>query len=347
MTSPSTPDIKFPGLWEWLGIACQGGVMSVAHVGRLARGDRGFEIQADGMASPRVLGVWRFNRPEVRTEKGAKTESPSNAMEDQIASQFSTLKQSLGERMVKKLASSVVLEDANYEIVTVDDPELTNVTEAQRTQALRWSIQPLVTFDVSRASIDTIIPSGAGRKKLTIAAAPESSIAPWVLKAVSERVNLRAIDVRETAQRNLAHLLEDGNNAMGLLVLAGSRALLTLSAGGELLMTRRIEMGSLEAGTKDPKTRDRIGLEVQRTLDNFERQSGRASGTQLFVSAGEHSPALAHHLRVELGLAVKPIDEACLSDALQIEAEIRVKPAEWGYLELMAIGAACRGVEGR
>lgn len=319
-TKTVASSVKFPGAWQWLGVASSGADMVIAHVAR----------NNDGLV---VEGLWRS--------------CVSADAEETPASRFSLLKDILGSKIARQLPSCVVLDEQSYDVLTLEEPDLKDVSEAQRRQALQWAIAPLVSFPVDRASMDVLITSSAGRRQVMVAIAKEQVIAPWMQACVDERVNLRAIDVPEMAQRNLAHLFEESSGAIGLLSFSGSRAMLTLSANGELLMTRRIETGLVDSIVTDAKLRDRIGLEIYRTLDNFERQSGRSSSTQLILTPGPHAQVLMQHLREELRLSVHVIDARLLDQAFKVSEKVTINPSQWGHLELLAIGTACRGESAR
>ncbi len=317
MSEKKASNSKFPGSWEWIGIVCERNNVAVARVSGSTLGVK-------------VLGVWCSEIKSVDV-------TPEQVLQE--------CKNLIGARLSKKVSSSLVLEEKSYEVISLDEPMVKDLDDTQKQEALRWAIAPLVEFPVDRASIAVLIPTGPGRRQVVTVVSSESVVAPWVVGSLDAKIKLKAIDVRETSQRNLAHLFEDDNKAMGLLVISGSRALLTISASGELLMTRRIDVASLQEISTSSSLLDRIGLEVQRTLDNFERQSGRAGGTHVLVAPGDRSELLTNHLREALGLSIQIMTPERIMGALDVSSGMAVSPVEWSHLELLAIGAACRGVE--
>jgi MSHA biogenesis protein MshI len=313
MTESKVPEIKFPGSWEWIAVVCEGSDAAFARVSGSAQGLH-------------IMGVWS------ESFQGPKP-TPNDIL--------SRLKNSLGSGLVRKTKVAIVLPESDYDTISLDDPSIKDLDAAQQRETLRWAIAPLVEFPMDRASVDVLIPAGSGRRQITAVVAPESVVAPWVIQADDQRVNVRALDILEAAQRNLAHLFEAENRALGLLVISGSRAQFTISASGVLLMTRRIDVGSLEE-LSDTHTLDRIGLEVQRTLDNFERQTGRPGGTQVLVVPGDRSELIVRHLSNELNLSIQLLGEQAASVFKWSESIVKL-PQQWSHLEWLAIGAACRG----
>ena len=309
---------KFPGKWEWLGMACEADAVVVAHV-------------AGGEARPRVLQIWH-----------ARVNAGGGPINPQLA-RIRAFRAAMGGKIARKVPCSIVLENADYEVLTPDEPDLKDVDDFQKMQALRWTLQPLVNFSVEHASIDVLIPSAVGRRQVMAVVAPESAISPWMRAGFDEGIKLSAIDVPETAQRNLAHLAESGTRALAMLVLSEGKALLTLSAAGQLLMTRQIEIGDVQQLANDSRMRDRLSLEVQRTLDNFERQSGRSGAVQMLVAPAALASAITEHLAVALGFPVESLTPALLMKMLDVASQVQVGASEWGHLDLLAIGAACRG----
>lgn len=300
---------RFPGNWEWIGIAFEGERVVIARVG-------------SGQPKPRVVDL----------RCGSCDSSP--------LARLKFFRETMGQKVVSKLFSVVVLEESDHELLTLEEQELKNADEQARQKALRWAIQPLVSFPVEKASLDILIQSGVmGRRQVTLAVASEKKISPWIHSSDALKISLRAIDIKESAQRNLAHLLEQDRQSVAFLNILEDRALLTISSDGELLMTRRIEVGNLEID----HVRDRLGLEVQRTLDNFERQGGFSKASELFVGGCKNTRELSSHLSDVLGIRVSPLDEGKLLEMFEIGEKVTVLPENWGHLEMLAIGAACRG----
>ena len=77
-------------------------------------------------------------------------------------------------------------------------------------------------------------------------------------------------------QRNIAALFEEPGRGLAMLAFDERGGLLTFTSGGELYMARQTDIGlsqltGLAAGARD-SVLDRLVLELQRSLDHFDRQ---------------------------------------------------------------------------
>lgn len=99
---------------------------------------------------------------------------------------------------------------------------------------------------------------------------------------------MTAIDVPELAQRNLANLLEEEDRGLAMLVFDDTEGLLTFTFAGELLIARHIEISAKQLVAADEARREqlfeRIALDVQRSLDNFDRSHSMVPLSRLIVS---------------------------------------------------------------
>jgi Tfp pilus assembly protein PilN len=116
-------------------------------------------------------------------------------------------------------------------------------------------------------------------------------------------VQVDAVDVPEFAQRNLAHGgSADPGKSDAWLAFDQDTFLLTVHCMGELAFARRMLLpnAALSAETDaDPVAHfvERVVLQVQRSLDLFERQSGLPAVTQICIGPHPHAAAIADELR--------------------------------------------------
>ena len=113
-------------------------------------------------------------------------------------------------------------------------------------------------------------------QSLYAVAAKNALIAERMAMFSGAKVRLAAIDIPEMAQRNVAALFESPGSALAMLSLSEDGGLLTFTSGAELYMARAIDIGLTQLrhaeGTLREHTFARIVLEVQRSLDHFDRQ---------------------------------------------------------------------------
>eukprot|EP00825_Cyclidium_porcatum_P034811 TRINITY_DN3653_c0_g2_i1.p4 TRINITY_DN3653_c0_g2~~TRINITY_DN3653_c0_g2_i1.p4 ORF type:complete len:183 (-),score=15.43 TRINITY_DN3653_c0_g2_i1:231-779(-) len=157
------------------------------------------------------------------------------------------------------------------------------------------------------------------------------------------RVPLDSIDIPEMAVRNVASLFEEPNRGLAFLVLNAGESLLTITFGGELYLSRRIEVSSQALAEADGERRqqmlERLALELQRTLDNFDRQYGFISVSRLLVSSEFDCAATVAALAQNLYL---PVQAADLAQVVESNTIPELRTVERQAQSLLAIGAALR-----
>ena len=255
------------------------------------------------------------------------------------------LKALSASRKLKGYAVTTLLRDGEYQLAQLEAPA---VPEAERAEALRWRLKDLVDFPVDGASvavIDIPVERASGRQAMVYAVAAAQPAIAAVMSGFSEgKVALDAIDIPELAQRNVAALFEQENRGLAFLSLDDHGGLLTITYRGELYAVRRIEVSATQLVDADPDRRtsllERIMLELQRTLDNFDRQYSFISVAELLVTACPAVAELQSYLSENLYVPVKQAD---LSQVLDLSAvpELRANP-ELQARYLPAIGAALR-----
>ncbi|MCZ8234245.1 MAG: agglutinin biogenesis protein MshI [Inhella sp.] len=237
-----------------------------------------------------------------------------------------------------------VLPPEHYRIVAGEAPA--DVPPEAWRDVLRWQLKGQVDFDVADASIDLLTLPGdrhlQRRKQLLAVLAPHAALRPVVHAAVAAKAPLTAIDIPETALRNLSHRVAPEGRAQALLSFSAGTGSLVVTAGEDLVMYRQIDVTADSLNTEDDARReaalDRIGLEVQRTLDSFDRLHSHLSLARLLVVPGPGMAALTEHLRTLTYVPVLPFD---LAEALDLSATPELsgaRAAPW----LLALGAALR-----
>jgi MSHA biogenesis protein MshI len=191
---------------------------------------------------------------------------------------------------LKRHRCLAVLKSDEYQIVQA---ELPPVSPEELRQALRWSIRESVDYPVEDVGADYLeVPfdksRGGASRSAYVVCARRSTLNRYVAAFASVKARLHVCDVPETAHRNLAALCGVEGKGVALLGVMPGYCLLTFTLDGELCLARRIEIGldAMLAADVAQRTQqfDRILLEVQRSLDAFERQFHFASLSRLLVS---------------------------------------------------------------
>jgi MSHA biogenesis protein MshI len=239
---------------------------------------------------------------------------------------------------------TTLLSAGSYQFLQTDGPD---VPKDELREALRWQVKDLVDFPVEQATLDVLdIPQpagGSGRNMVYVVISSNDQLSPLITHFHQADVELAAIDVPEMAQRNLAALCEEGERGLALLSFDDAGGLLTFTAKGELYMVRRVEVGLRQLLEADNARRDqlldRIGLELQRSLDNFDRQYSFIPVNRLLLSPGPFSQLLKSFLGEYLGM---PVDVLELSSVLDISDVPELNTLERQAACLATIGAALR-----
>lgn len=302
---------KFAAKFEdgWLAVVRRGMRLDIAHV-----------ISAAG------------RRPEIRA-------FDSFHIENGEADALSRLAQS---KKLKRFRCTTLLGENDYRLVQLDAPA---VPVEERIQALRWRLKDVVDFPVETAALAVAeIPAEGGRQASIFAvAAPATAVGVQMTKFGQAKINLEAIDIPEMAVRNVAVLFEEPNRGLAFLVLNDDDSLLTITSQGELYLSRRIEMTAEALASEDVERRqlmrDRLALELQRTLDNFDRQYGFISVSRLLVATERDSAGLTAALAENLYLPVQAMD---LGQVADFDTLPELRQAERQAQCLLAIGAALR-----
>jgi MSHA biogenesis protein MshI len=175
------------------------------------------------------------------------------------------------------------------------------------------------------------------------ALSPESTIAPLVQAFQAAKVPLTAIDLPEISQRNLAALFEEHGRGLATLIFDDDEGLLTFTQKGELLVVRHIDITARQLMTADGARREtlfeRIALDVQRSLDNFDRSYSAIPLAHLLVAPIPGADGFVSHLRDNLTVPVVPLE---LSSVLDLGAVPALLDPLRQFQCLRAIGAALR-----
>lgn len=237
-----------------------------------------------------------------------------------------------------------LLERHQYQVLAMDAP---GVEREHWRDALRWQLRDQVEFPVEDAAIDLLeIPAhlnGRGQASVLAVAAAHAELAPLAHAADDARTPWAALDVPETALRNVAALYEQDGQATALLHVGERECALVITAEGELLQHRTIEHIAhhhlCDANESYHRVAfERIGLELQRSFDHYERLFGRVGIARLVV-AGAALDTFLDSLRNQVDPPVVPLHLQSVMD-LDAVPDLAEPGPQADYLH--AIGAALR-----
>jgi MSHA biogenesis protein MshI len=211
---------------------------------------------------------------------------------------------------------ATLLGAGEYQLLSVEAP---NVPPDELRTAVRWRLKDMLDFPADQAGIDVLdIPTDKGRSQSLFAVAARNSlIESRQNRFVDAGVALAVIDIPEMAQRNISALLEAQGRGLAVLSFSSEGGLLTVTYNGELYLARRIDV-TLEQLLDSEHERkhvcyDKITLELQRSLDHFDRQYNFINVSKL-VLAPTGASGLDEYLSSNLYTKVESLDLASVLD---------------------------------
>jgi MSHA biogenesis protein MshI len=166
---------------------------------------------------------------------------------------------------------ALLLPRDDYRLSVIPEPE---VPAAELVQSLRWQLSTTLDFPTEEASIDFLqIPTRAWQPERTaelyVVAARGTAVHAQAALFRAAHLDLRAIDIRETAQRNIATLLERDGELLVLVAFCDDEVRISFNWQHELYMDRLIAEPSVHDQTPQRRTAacERIQWQVQRSLD--------------------------------------------------------------------------------
>lgn len=243
---------------------------------------------------------------------------------------------------------SNLLGAGEYQILSVDAP---NVPPDELKTAIRWRLKDMLDYHVDDATIDVLdVPvdknAPARGHSLFAIAARNQLIAQRQALFGDAKIPLSVIDIPEMAQRNIAALLEPEGRGLALLSFDADGGLLTVTYSGELYLSRRIDvtMAQLAQGDADQKYAifERVTLELQRSLDHFDRQYNFITLAKLLLGPMDSGLGLQEHLAGNLYV---PVETLSLESILDISKTQELKSLETLQRSFLTLGAALRHEE--
>jgi MSHA biogenesis protein MshI len=269
-------------------------------------------------------------RPEVVAWESVDAAEPLEALKK--------LRPRLGGRC------TTLLRYGQYQIAQVEAPE---VPIEERRDAVRWRIKDMLDFPADQAGVDVIdIPGGggAGRGPQVFGiAASHAVLTPLIRLFQDAKVPLKAIDIPEMAQRNIAALFEEEGRGLALLTFDGDGGRLVFTFKQELFASRRIDVTAPELvarGCEAPGgVFERVLLDVQRSLDNFDRNFSFITLSKLLVAPMPGAGAFVEYLKSNL---YQPVELLDLATVMELGGTPQLADIEMQGVALHAIGAALR-----
>lgn len=255
-----------------------------------------------------------------------------------------TLEKVAKECCANQYRCTTFLAGGQYQLLSVDAP---NVPADELKTAMRWRLKDMLDFHVDDATIDVLdVPvdtNGLSRTHTMFAVAARNSVIEERQTLFADaKVALLAIDIAEMAQRNISALLEPEGRGVGLLHFHDGGGLLTVTCGGELYLARHIDVTCAQLQDADHERKlacyDKITLELQRSLDHFDRQFNYINVSKL-VLAPMASSSLCDYLASNQYMPVEELDLSSIMDLSKVR-ELQSPAAQQRHF--LTLGAALR-----
>ncbi len=238
-----------------------------------------------------------------------------------------------------------LMPEGDYQLQVIEAP---SVPASELKSAVRWRLKDVLDYPADAATVDVFRvpadPNAPTRAKSVYAvAASNESIAARMAMFSEAKVRLAAIDIPEMAQRNVSALFESAGQALAMLSLSEDRGLLTFTADAELYMARAIDIGLAQLRHADGTLREqlfaRIVVEVQRSLDHFDRQFSFMPLEKLMLAPMPDGFDLLAYLAEKLYV---PVEQARLESCVDLSGVPELASPAMQADQFMTIGAALR-----
>lgn len=238
-----------------------------------------------------------------------------------------------------------LMPSTDYQLQVMEAPE---VPEAELKSAVRWRLKDVLDYPPDAATVDVVTvpadPNAPTRGRSVYAVAARNEVIAERMGLFSEaKLSLKAIDIPEMAQRNMAAMFEVPQRALAMLNMAPERGLLTFTSGAELYLARSIDVGLSQLQNAEGSLRhqllERVVLEVQRSLDHFDRQFSYLPVSKLVLAPLPEDLGL--HGQLSESLYVE-IEQARLENCLDISRVPELASRDMQAEQFLTIGAALR-----
>jgi MSHA biogenesis protein MshI len=238
---------------------------------------------------------------------------------------------------------SVVLNPKDYNLHLVEAP---SVEPDELRSAVRWKIKDLLDMKLEDAAIDVFqVPEDAyrGKEMVYVVASMSSKIKSIVDLVTESGLELAVIDIPELVMKNISSAFIDDENGIALMDLRRTGSTMNITKEDGLYLTRRINTQLDPEVMQTPDwemLKDRLVLEIQRSLDYYESQMGKSPINKIILTQRQHdSTAMAASLNELLAADVSVLDLAAVLDSKD-----ELTP-EQQQIFMPVIGATLRGIK--
>jgi len=241
---------------------------------------------------------------------------------------------------------SLLLTQGEYKLLHVEKP---NVPANELKQALSWKLKDMIDYPVEQATIDIINiptdPNNANRQAYVYAVAAKNELIADYIERLKDfsGSGLEVIDIPELAQRNIAAFIEQENRGLAMLSISSAGGLLTFTSGGELYHARHIDIDTKqlqsEVSNRKSSVLERLSLEIQRSLDGFEREFTYITTNRLVIAPFVGREDCYDYLKSFLNIQIDRFD---LTDVFDFQSNVKLGDLATQASLFPVLGAALR-----
>jgi MSHA biogenesis protein MshI len=261
----------------------------------------------------------------------------------------------LGGR-IRRGKTLAVLPRGDYQLMLIPRPP---VPRAELDRSVRWAVASQVDFSTDDAAVVTMdLPeqnaAAAGPASLDstlfedrtlYVVAAQNTVVQAVARGFKEaRQRLDAVDVRETAQRNMAALLEEGDECLCLMRVTSIGVQLTFTRHGELYLDRFIaqSLDALLLGSDFERDRiiERMAQQTLLSVNHIRTNHPHMEVRRVVLCPLPVPLDLQEPLQQQLGLPIQMLDLGTILDLSAVPA-LQSQAEQSRYFT--ALGAALRG----
>lgn len=231
-----------------------------------------------------------------------------------------------------------------YKILVIEEPA---VRQDEMEQSVRWAISNMIDYPIADANVAwmkiptaKLLPNRPPHIYVIATRAETVALHAQTFKLV--KLPLRAIDIRETAHRNIATLIAKPGEGLALLAASKRGVQLTITFNGELYLDRHIDESlfseSVDEATRD-RARERVVLQIQRSLDFINRTLPFMDIQRLVLAPMPQESELRNQVAENLSVTVEQLD---LSKVLDISRAPQLQQLASQADYFVPLGAALR-----
>ena len=241
----------------------------------------GVEFTAEGVAFAHIQHL-SAQKPFLNCCEFIPVDAGSNATE--------LLRTRLVKLGLQKIPCNIVMSPGTYQMLLGEAPK---VPPEELAEALRWRVKDLIQFPIADAVLDAFLlpeDSARGTSRMAYAVvAQRSHVVQVVAQAKEASLYLQSIDIAELALRNLAQACCDTKRGIALVKLGQGGGSLQIIRDGNVYLTRQFSL-AYNAGLLDDLPGDALVLELQRSLDYFERQMRQIPPSHVYLCGENVTP---------------------------------------------------------